>query len=205
MRDLRQPAELVDRDLRRDDIVTGVGSSGTQEQQAHRRHGTCQQQDAIAQIRRSHRIRRSHGQFLSGASSLMAGRKTHSRPRFINDRGASSSYLGAVSRSMPWSGRVPATSGKEDVQEGTMDAGIAATEELPRQGRTNCPGLSIMIRQFARRTLTVLLLLSLLLVVLRTKTGLRFPRPARWATSRTLPVRQAGHPSSGGSGQGLGR
>ena len=49
-----------------------------------------------------------------------------------------------------------------------------------------------MIRQFARRTCLFLLLVVVALSVLRAKMGLRIPRISPWATSRTLPVRQAG-------------
>ena len=49
-----------------------------------------------------------------------------------------------------------------------------------------------MIRRLVRRTLTVFILVVLVLGVLRTKPGWRFPRSARWATSRTVPTRPAG-------------
>ncbi len=49
-----------------------------------------------------------------------------------------------------------------------------------------------MIRQVARRTFLLLLLIVVALSVLRAKTRLRIPRISPWATSRTSPVRQAG-------------
>ena len=62
----------------------------------------------------------------------------------------------------------------------------------PRKAVTTWLDVLIMIRRLVRRTLTLLLLVVLALGVLRTKTGLRLPRSARWATSRTVPTRPAG-------------
>jgi len=49
-----------------------------------------------------------------------------------------------------------------------------------------------MIRRLARRALLLLLVVALALGVLRSRTGLSLPSIARWATSRTLPLRPAG-------------
>jgi len=49
-----------------------------------------------------------------------------------------------------------------------------------------------MIRRLARRAALLLLLLALALGVLRTRFGLRFPRGARWAASRTIATRPVG-------------
>jgi micrococcal nuclease len=64
--------------------------------------------------------------------------------------------------------------------------------ELRQNARTAWPGVLIMIRRLARRAVLLLLLVALALGVLRTKFGLRLPRGARWATSRTIPTRPVG-------------
>src|SRR5271166_2648871 len=70
--------------------------------------------------------------------------------------------------------------------------GAQWNDELRRTARTAWPGVLIMIRRLARRALLLLLLVALALGVLRTKTGLRLPRGAPWASSRTIPTRPVG-------------